>query len=215
MPMKSYGQQCAVALALDQIGDRWTLLIVRELMVTGGSRYSDLQAGLPGIATNLLSTRLKDMEANSLIVREEMPPPVATTLIRLTERGQALAPVLATLGAWGMQLLKPRQDGKPFRSRNLRLPLQLFLVAPSSAAAPIALVLRMGDEPLTVHITPTGTHVNLGASANADLTLAGPAPIIFRLLLKRMGAEEAMAAGVKVEGDVAILDRLATRWLGD
>ncbi|HZU79577.1 MAG TPA: helix-turn-helix domain-containing protein, partial [Acidimicrobiales bacterium] len=86
--MRSYNQYCAVAKALDVVGDRWTLLIIRELMLRGGCRYTDLQHGLPGIATNLLGTRLKELEENGLIRRESAPAPVATTLYHLTDSGR-------------------------------------------------------------------------------------------------------------------------------
>src|SRR5436190_22444590 len=101
MGMRSYGQYCAVAKALDVVGDRWTLLIVRELMIGGPSRYTDLQNGLPGIATNLLADRLRDLEKAGIVLRETAPPPVATSVFSLTARGQALWPVLAELGRWG------------------------------------------------------------------------------------------------------------------
>ena len=89
--MRTYGQYCALAKSLDVLGDRWTLLIVRELMLAGPSRYTDLRNGLPGIATNLLSERLRELEAAGVVARNEAPPPVATTLFSLTERGEALA----------------------------------------------------------------------------------------------------------------------------
>ena len=86
--MRSYGQHCALAKALDLVGDRWTLLIVRELLIHRACRYTDLQQGLPGIATNLLADRLSAMESAGLLFREDAPPPVATTLFRLTSRGE-------------------------------------------------------------------------------------------------------------------------------
>ena len=89
--MRSYRQYCALAKALDVLGDRWTLLIVRELMLGGPSRYTDLRNGLPGIATNLLSERLRELEAAGVVAREEAPPPVATTLFSLTPRGRGAA----------------------------------------------------------------------------------------------------------------------------
>src|SRR5262249_56563671 len=99
--MRSYGQYCGLAKALDVIGDRWTLLIVRELLIRGACRYTDLRNGLPGIATNLLAERLRELEDAEIIAREEAPPPVATTLFRLTARGAALDAVVEQIGRWG------------------------------------------------------------------------------------------------------------------
>ena len=96
--MRSYGQYCSVAKALDVIGDRWTLLIIRELLLQGPCRYTDLKNGLPGIATNLLADRLDQLATAGLVRREEAPPPVATTLFHLTEGGAELKPVLDALG---------------------------------------------------------------------------------------------------------------------
>src|SRR6201996_4674932 len=95
--MRSYGQYCSVAKALDAIGDRWSLLIIRELLLQGPCRYTDLRNGLPGIATNLLSDRLRELEAAGLGRREEAAPPVATTLFRLTEARRHRAPPRGTL----------------------------------------------------------------------------------------------------------------------
>src|SRR2546423_10330659 len=88
--MRSYSQYCSLAKALDIVGERWTLLIVRELLLRGPSRYTDIRDGLPGIATNLLAERLRDLEKAGLLSREDAPPPVATTLFRLTPRGEQL-----------------------------------------------------------------------------------------------------------------------------
>ena len=93
--MRSYDEYCAVAKSLDVVGDRWTLLIVRELAIRGACRYTDLRNGLPGIATNLLAERLRELEHAGVIARENAPPPIATTLFRLTPRGEQLRPVLA------------------------------------------------------------------------------------------------------------------------
>ena len=100
--MKSYQQYCAVARALDVVGDRWVLLIVRELMAFGPSRFSDLQRGLPGIASNLLAERLRSMETAELIERHEAPAPIGSQVYRLTARGRELEDVLRALTRWGM-----------------------------------------------------------------------------------------------------------------
>ena len=125
--MRSYGQYCSVAKALDVIGDRWTLLIVRELLLQGPCRYTDLKNGLPGIATNLLADRLHELETQGLVRREEAAPPVATTLFHLTEAGAELEPVLDALGGWGIRYMAQPGDGDEFRSHWFAFPVSLFL----------------------------------------------------------------------------------------
>src|SRR5215468_1816956 len=98
--MRSYDQYCALAKALDVVGDRWTLLIVRELLIRGSCRYTDLRNGLPGIATNLLADRLRELEEAGVVRRIEAAPPVATALFELTLWGLELEPVIAALGRW-------------------------------------------------------------------------------------------------------------------
>ena len=109
--MRSYDEYCAIAKSLDVVGDRWTLLIVRELSLRGACRYTDLRNGLPGIASNLLAERLRELEANGVVAREEAPPPIATTLYRLTPRGEQLRPVLMGLVRWGVPLMTEEKPG--------------------------------------------------------------------------------------------------------
>ena len=110
--MRSYHHYCSVARGLDVVGDRWTLLIVRELLLQGSCRFTDLKNGLPGIATNLLSTRLKELESAGLITREDAPPPVATVLYGLSESGRELEPVLKALGILKQDGWIESQQGK-------------------------------------------------------------------------------------------------------
>src|SRR5438132_1275053 len=116
--MRPYGQFCPLAKALDVVGDRWTLLIVREVSMRP-CRYTDIRDGLPGIATNLLADRLKSLEAAGVITAEKAPPPVATTLYRLTERGEALLPAVEALVLWGAPLLADADEADEVRSRWL------------------------------------------------------------------------------------------------
>ena len=124
--MRSYGQYCSTAKALDVLGERWTLLIVRELLARGACRYTDLRAGLPGIATNLLADRLRELEPAGVVEREDAPPPVATTLFSLTARGRALEPVIAELGRWGVPLMHDSSPDDQFRGQWLRGPVRMF-----------------------------------------------------------------------------------------
>ena len=104
--MKRYEQYCPVACSLGLVGERWTLLVVRELM-GGPKRYTDLVAGLPGIGTNILAARLKDLQESGLVERHELPPPAASTVYELTETGRQLRPVLHELARFGARYLGP------------------------------------------------------------------------------------------------------------
>lgn len=99
--MKSYGEYCALSRALDVIGDRWTMLVVRELLIAP-SRYSDLHKALPGIATNLLAQRLRTLEEAGVVTSEEQPAPVSARVYSLTDWGRGLQTVLVDLARWGV-----------------------------------------------------------------------------------------------------------------
>ncbi|MFJ6727167.1 winged helix-turn-helix transcriptional regulator [Streptomyces sp. NPDC091281] len=119
---RSYDQYCSAARALDLVGDRWTLLIVRELLA-GPRRYTDLHADLPGVSTDVLAGRLRDMERDGLAGRRRMPPPSAAYVYELTERGRALLPVVQALGAWGESELGERGPTDAVRAHWFALPL--------------------------------------------------------------------------------------------
>lgn len=122
--MKTYAQYCALARGLDVVGDRWTLLIVRELLSLGACRYADLQRGLPGIATNLLASRLRDMEEAGLVQRSQLPRPTNAAVFSLTERGTALEGVVREFVKWGAPLMSPPTPDESFRAHWLLLPLR-------------------------------------------------------------------------------------------
>lgn len=119
---RSYDQYCAAARALDAVGDRWTLLIVRELLA-GSRRYTDLHADLPGVSTDVLASRLKDMERDGLATRRKLPPPAAAFVYELTERGRGLLPVLDALATWGAPELAERRPTDAVRAHWFALPL--------------------------------------------------------------------------------------------
>lgn len=120
-----YGQYCGAARALDVIGDRWTLLIVRELLL-GQRRFTDLIDGLPGISRNLLTTRLRALERDGIVSREELPPPAARQVYELTEDGRDLADAMIPLAAWGVRRLGARRPGESFRSHWAALAMAAF-----------------------------------------------------------------------------------------
>ncbi|MFJ8111942.1 winged helix-turn-helix transcriptional regulator [Streptomyces sp. NPDC096132] len=119
---RSYDQYCSAARALDAVGDRWTLLIVRELLA-GPRRYTDLHADLPGVSTDVLAGRLRDMERDGLATRRRLPPPGAAYVYELTARGRELLPVLQALGTWGEGELGDRRPTDAVRAHWFALPL--------------------------------------------------------------------------------------------
>ena len=206
--MRSYGQYCSVAKALDVIGDRWSLLIIRELLLQGPCRYTDLRNGLPGIATNLLSDRLRELEAAGLVRREEAAPPVATTLFRLTEAGVQLEPALDALGAWGIRYMAQPIDGDEFRSHWFAFPVAVFLHDSDPDGPPLSIELRLGGRPAVVEVSGGQVTTRLGDVPSPDLVLDGPPRLILGLLAAGLTPAEAREAGLTITGDVAVLRRL-------
>jgi len=206
--MRSYGQYCSVAKALDVIGDRWSLLIIRELLLQGPCRYTDLRNGLPGIATNLLSDRLRELEAAGLVRREEAAPPVATTLFRLTEAGVQLEPALDALGAWGIRYMTQPDAGDEFRSHWFAFPVAVFLHDSDPDGPPLSIELRPGGRPAVVEVSGGEVTTRLGDAPSPDLVLDGPPRLILGLLAAGLTPAEAREAGLTITGDVAVLRRL-------
>jgi DNA-binding HxlR family transcriptional regulator len=206
--MRSYGHYCAVSKALDVVGDRWTLLIVRELLVRGPSRYTDLRQGLPGIATNLLADRLADLEQAGVVVRHPPAPPVATPLFDLTARGRALEPALRTLGAWGAPLLANAPDTDEAKVHWLALPLRHLLADRDPTAPPVTIRISAGDEPMLITAGHGTVDVEPGDTGEPHLALHGSPRLILAVLLGRTSTAAARSAGLRIDGDEAVIDRL-------
>jgi DNA-binding HxlR family transcriptional regulator len=206
--MRTYDQYCPAARALDVVGDRWTLLIVRELLNRGAARYTDLKDGLPGIATNLLADRLRELEEHGIITRETAPPPIATTLFRLTPRGEALKPVLTALGLWGMPLLEEASEEAAFRSHWLVVPLEYRLSDHTPARPPVTVEVRTGDQPMVIETVEGAVRVRPGTAGNPDAILSGPPPVIMDVLMRNLDLVTARRRGVDFEGDPEALRRL-------
>jgi DNA-binding HxlR family transcriptional regulator len=206
--MRTYGQYCSVAKALDVVGDRWTLLIIRELLLQGPCRYTDLKSGLPGIASNLLADRLRELERAGLIRREEAPPPVATALFHLTDAGHELEPVLNALGGWGVRYMAQPNEGDEFRSHWFAFPASFFLHDRDPAGPPVTIELRTADRPAVIEVSGGSVTTRPGPAADPDLVLGGTAPLILATLAAKLPIEEAAARGLEITGDPAVLERL-------
>ncbi len=203
--MKSYGQLCSVAKALDVLGDRWTLLIVRELLIQGPRRYTDLANGLPGIASNLLSDRLRSLEANGLVWREAAPPPVATTLFHLTERGQAAEPVVVALARWGTPLIADTPPDDAIRPHWFTYSASVFLRDHDPDGLPATVQLNTPLGPSVIEIRTDGVSTRAGTADNPDVILEGMPQVILRFLSGDLNLTEAQEQGLALRGDPAVL----------
>ncbi len=168
---RSYDQFDATARALDSVGDRWTLLIVRELL-GGPRRYTDLHADLPGVSTDVLASRLKDMEQSGLALRRKLPPPSAASVYELTERGHGLRPVLAALAAWGAPALAERRPTDAVRAHWFALPL---LGALTGLTQDGILEVRLDEGEFHLHVGGGAGAVLPGAEAYGPVYGYGPA----------------------------------------
>ncbi|MBV8863596.1 MAG: helix-turn-helix transcriptional regulator [Mycobacterium sp.] len=162
---KSYGQFCGLARSLDVVGDRWSLLIVRELLL-GPARFGELRAGLPTIATNLLTGRLKDLEAHGVIERR-LAGDVNAIVYALTPWGQQLREPVSALIRWSTPLMAAGRHNDAFEPRWL-LPALSALLADRRSTSPATVILLVDDTPIQVTIADDGPHVELLDEVPAD-----------------------------------------------
>ncbi len=209
---RRYRQYCAVARGLDIVGERWTLLIVRDLL-TGPKRYKDLLAGLPGIGTNLLAARLRELEEQDIVTRRVLPPPAGSTVYELTEVGQALEPAITALGRWGYRFLGARRQDD-FLSTNAYLLAMRAAFRPDAAAgvaARYSYELRVGAQVLDVRVTDGHCTTSEGQPGAPDVVMTLDVGTLGALLQGELSPQQALASGrVGVEGDAAALQRFVS-----
>ena len=199
--MRSYGQYCGLARALDTVGDRWSLLVVRELL-EGPRRYAQLLDGLPGIATNLLVERLRSLEAAGVVERH----PDGRYL--LSAWGEGLHDVVYALGRWASPLMGRPQGDDAFRPHWLRHVVTALFEGVDERRGDAVIELRCGAQPMTLISSGGRVHLVGEAVARPDLVLAGPPDALVGLIAGGLSAREAKAHGVSVEGDARTLGRL-------
>jgi DNA-binding HxlR family transcriptional regulator len=169
MPRRSYDQYCPLSRALDVIGERWTALIVRELLA-GPRRYTDLHADLPGVSTDVLATRLKEMEHDGLVTRRRLPPPGAAAVYELTPRGRDLLTALTALADWGAEDLGEPRPTDALRGHWFALPLMRHLTALAVPRAGVVNV-RFGEGSFHIVIDGDGPSYGHGQAEHADAQL--------------------------------------------
>lgn len=200
MTRRNYGQACSLAGALDRIGERWSLLIVRELLL-GPLRFSDLDRAVGGAPTDVLTKRLRDLEGEGIVARRELDPPVSAIAYELTELGRGLERPILELARWGLNFFQI-DDVDEIEASWLPNSLRVILQPPPDAE--LAVQLRSGGNSFRLQIADGWIAAERGEVVDPDLTLAGePRAVIAALVV----GEEAQGE-VTIEGDPAALAAL-------
>ena len=194
--MKRYRQACPLARALDVVGDRWSLLVIRELML-GPRRYSDLLDGLPGIGTNVLADRLRTLHDHAIVTKRTLPPPAAATVYELTEAGRDLGPSLAALRRWGTRhapLSEPDYAKRPAWT----------LISATTSTITLPPVgtceLRAGHEAFRLTGTDNGLTVRGGPADDPDVTITLETETLYKITAGHLTVQDAVGQAL-IEGD--------------
>lgn len=197
---RTYNQHCGIARALDLVGERWALLVIREL-VLGPRRFTDLRDGLPGIATNVLSQRLRQLENNGIVARRRLPPPAASSVYELTEYGQELVPILLDFGRWAARSMGPRTAEQTMQGRWFAVALKAFYEPEATADLTAKVALDFGDVQVTLLLDRGRLVFEPGLDDAADLTIVSDPESLVAFL---SGAPVTLEA----EGDRELLGHL-------
>ena len=206
---RTYGDRCGVARALDMVGERWALLVVRELLL-GPKRFTDLRAGLPHVGPDVLAQRLRDLEQSGIVRRGTLPPPAGSRIYELTERGRELEPVILALGRFG--------SVAPFPPGEAEIGVDAVVIALKSLFAPAAAdgraasyELRLGEQRFRVDVADARLEIARGEAAAPDATIAADPGTLASILWHGRKLDDARRAGdLVVEGDRTAV----TRFLG-
>ncbi|MFC0864929.1 winged helix-turn-helix transcriptional regulator [Sphaerimonospora cavernae] len=206
MMAREYRQFCGLARALEMVGERWTLLIVRNLL-SGPQRYTDLRKGLPAIPTNILSARLKQLEEAGLVVRRALPHPERAVVYELTDYGRDLEPALIVLGRWGARTMTEPRPGEVLTAESVAMAFRTTYRSEAAQDATVGYEVRMGEFTLRLQITAGALTVGIGPHPAPDLIVERlNNQGIYELMVGAKTADQALTDGsVRAEGDSALL----------
>jgi DNA-binding HxlR family transcriptional regulator/putative sterol carrier protein len=205
--MRTYDDGCAAAHALDLIGERWALLVVRELLL-GPKRFTDLRAGLPNASPNVLAQRLRELEAAGVVRRRKLPPPAASKVYELTDWGMELEPVIVGLGRWGARSAsRPREAELGVDS--LILSFRTMFDAQAAKGLRASYELRLGEDRFYALVADGRFEVARGgAKERPDAIIEADAATLAALVYGGRQLEEALRAGdIEIEGDESAVER--------
>jgi DNA-binding HxlR family transcriptional regulator/putative sterol carrier protein len=203
---RTYDQFCPAARALDIVGERWTLLVVRELLF-GAKRYTDLLTGLPGIGPDMLAARLKTLEAHGIVERRRLPPPAASTVYELTERGRGLGPVLRELFRWGLDLLVPREHDRVKASWVLGV-MQASFRPQLALGLDETYAFRIDDEDLYARVKDGTVELHEGPATEPTVAIVSDFTTFMAMATRRLSPRDAVAGGMaQITGDLEAAER--------
>ena len=206
---RRYHDACAAAHALDLVGERWALLVMRELM-TGPKRFSDLRAGLPGLSANVLTQRLEGLEAAGVLTRRTLPPPAASKVYELTEWGYESEPIFQALGRWAAR--SPHHDPTlPFSAASFVLSLRTMFDAARAEGLDGRVGFRFGPETFLARVAVGTLTVEAGAPDDADVVFTGMPPVLAAAIYGGQPLDALEADGaLEIAGDRALAGRFVT-----
>jgi DNA-binding HxlR family transcriptional regulator len=203
---RKYGDRCGVARALDLVGERWALLVVRELLL-GPKRFTDLREGLPHVSPDVLSQRLRELESDGIVVRRKLAPPAGSRVYELTERGLELEPVVLALGRWGSAA--PFPPGEPRLGVDSAILALRTLFDPSAAdGLGASYELRLADQPFHARVAEGRLEVARGSAERPDATIETDTGTLSALLWHGRPLPEALRSGdIEIEGSRPAVER--------
>jgi DNA-binding HxlR family transcriptional regulator len=206
---RRYNDACGAAHALDLVGERWALLVMRELML-GPKRFSDLKADLAGISANVLTQRLEGLEAAGIVLRRKLPPPAASQVYELTPWGYEAEPIFQVLGRWAAR--SPSHDPRlPLSASSLMLSFRTMFDPERARDFSARAGFRLGEGTFLVRIADGAIEAGRGPIEGADFIFAGPPPAVAAAVYGGVPIEALEAEGaLKLEGDRALAARFVT-----
>lgn len=206
---RSYDDACGAAHALDIVGERWALLVMRELMF-GPKRFGDLRAGLPGISANVLTQRLEGLEAAGVLAKKKLPPPASVQVYELTPWGYQAEPIFQVLGRWGAA--SPLHDPRlPLSNASILLSFRTMIDADRARGLDVRIGFALGGEHFIGHISDGGIAITRGEPDGADIAFTGSAPALAAAVYGGVPvAALEQDDALRVEGDKALVARFLT-----
>jgi DNA-binding HxlR family transcriptional regulator len=203
---RRYGDACGIPRALDRVGERWALMIVRELIL-GPKRFTDLRAGLPNASPNVLSQRLRRLEDDGIVQRRKLPPPAGSRVYELTEWGMELEPVLTALGRWGARAPAPPPEDRMSLDAHI-LSLRTLFDPTLAGDVSAKLELHLGEHRFRATVAEGRLEVVPGEAQAPDAIVTTDAGTLLALCHRRRELTEALDAGdVEIEGDQGVVER--------